>query len=479
MKKFVSVNMKYYKSSEINRISEHNNRESNIEYLLDKKDIKYENIDINYTKNNNSSDGFYISCGTYEQNLLQSLKNYKQNNPYNSKLLKYQFLKYQQEKKEICNKKGYYPNSNENELIEMVVAISEEQALYYLEKEKKDLAIAFDSFAKIIKDTYNLEPLNCSIHFDEGIKDITTGKVKLNIHAHITFMNFDFSKGKSVLRNLKKQDFRNMQDLAQEAFKLKDFDFIRGKSKEITTNKHLERNDFILSKQLQELEIIKKELKNSYTQINEQKNEYKTLRIKYDKTSSMYRILSTNIKNLQQQEKEKREEFRSLDKKLILLKQKMEVEEINIKNKNEWINEMKQDIKKFIKDSTIKNNSNKYEIRDINEFYNDLVATITFASNFDIKMEELKVLQNSNNILKNKIEELQHLNEKYQDKFLDLENLNKKITDLLDHKNQLEDKNYYLNKFLKQKDLECEFNDFLIKNDEISEKKFERNHYTI
>lgn len=157
----------------------------------------------------------------------------------------------------------------------------------------------------------------------------------------------------------------------------------------------------------------------------------------------------------------------------------MEVEEINIKNKNEWINEMKQDIKKFIKDSTIKNNSNKYEIRDINEFYNDLVATITFASNFDIKMEELKVLQNSNNILKNKIEELQHLNEKYQDKFLDLENLNKKITDLLDHKNQLEDKNYYLNKFLKQKDLECEFNDFLIKNDEISEKKFERNHYTI
>lgn len=137
MKKFVSVNMKYYKSSEINRISEHNNRESNIEYLLDKKDIKYENIDINYTKNNNSSDGFYISCGTYEQNLLQSLKNYKQNNPYNSKLLKYQFLKYQQEKKEICNKKGYYPNSNENELIEMVVAISEEQALYYLEKEKK------------------------------------------------------------------------------------------------------------------------------------------------------------------------------------------------------------------------------------------------------------------------------------------------------------------------------------------------------
>lgn len=50
MKKFVSVNMKYYKSSEINRISEHNNRESNIEYLLDKKDIKYENININYTK---------------------------------------------------------------------------------------------------------------------------------------------------------------------------------------------------------------------------------------------------------------------------------------------------------------------------------------------------------------------------------------------------------------------------------------------
>lgn len=142
------------------------------------------------------------------------------------------------------------------------------------------MAIGFDSFAKLIKNTYHLEPLNCSIHFDEGVKDLITGKIKLNIHAHMTFMNFDFSKAKSVLRKLKKQDFKDMQDLAQEAFQSKGFDFIRGESKDITNIEHLERNDFIINKQLEELASIKKELKSVYNQINQQKNEYKLLRLK-------------------------------------------------------------------------------------------------------------------------------------------------------------------------------------------------------
>lgn len=50
MRNYVSVNAKYYKMSEIDRISRHNFRLDNPSYQLEQKYIKYANKDIIYNK---------------------------------------------------------------------------------------------------------------------------------------------------------------------------------------------------------------------------------------------------------------------------------------------------------------------------------------------------------------------------------------------------------------------------------------------
>ncbi|MEA3498765.1 MAG: hypothetical protein U9R16_06895 [Campylobacterota bacterium] len=46
MTNYISVNAKYYKANQSSKLSEHNNRESNIDYLLDEEYIKYQNKNI-------------------------------------------------------------------------------------------------------------------------------------------------------------------------------------------------------------------------------------------------------------------------------------------------------------------------------------------------------------------------------------------------------------------------------------------------
>ena len=94
----------------------------------------------------------------------------------------------------------------------------------------------FDKFAKDMKQKYGFTPLQISLHCDEG--HVENEVVKLNVHAHVTFFNYDFEKERSVLRNLHKQDFRDIQDLAQKSFQSVNLDFKRGVGKEITGKKH-------------------------------------------------------------------------------------------------------------------------------------------------------------------------------------------------------------------------------------------------
>ena len=51
MRNYISVNAKYYKKVEIDRISSHNFRQSRIDYLLDKKYVRFENQHIIYHEN--------------------------------------------------------------------------------------------------------------------------------------------------------------------------------------------------------------------------------------------------------------------------------------------------------------------------------------------------------------------------------------------------------------------------------------------
>ena len=145
MKNYISVNAKYYKSNQITRISEHNSRESNIDYLLDEKDIEYKNQDIVYNGAiDDHNDHFNTSCGTYSENLANGLKRHNTN----SINLKHTFYKSLQKKqaKQLAN--GYYNNKskNNNELVEMVVALSENQAKYYLDNDI-DIMVGFDNLA--------------------------------------------------------------------------------------------------------------------------------------------------------------------------------------------------------------------------------------------------------------------------------------------------------------------------------------------
>ena len=97
MAKFISVNAKYYTKRELYKRHFHNTREAFINYLLPKDEIKFKNLEYSFG----------------EKNMVRS------------------FLNLDKKKTEVQKKKGFY-KKNGNDLIEMVVALSEEQALNYL-----------------------------------------------------------------------------------------------------------------------------------------------------------------------------------------------------------------------------------------------------------------------------------------------------------------------------------------------------------
>ena len=181
MAKFISVNAKYYTKRELYKRHFHNTREAFINYLLPKDEIKFKNLEYSFG----------------EKNMVRS------------------FLNLDKKKTEVQKKKGFY-KKNGNDLIEMVVALSEEQALNYLNTQNGEDKIleGLKQFADDIKQQYGFEPISIFLHTDEGYIN-PMGEVKYNIHAHVDFLNFDFKKEKTVLRNLRKKDWGDIQDLAQ------------------------------------------------------------------------------------------------------------------------------------------------------------------------------------------------------------------------------------------------------------------------
>ena len=228
MKNYTSVNAKYYQSSELIRIINHNVRSEEIEYLLDQEYIKWENKNFLFGLENNLNNiDLKDTTKTRFKNMF--FKN---------------FTKMCEQRDQQNQKKGYHNGTNKNDLIEMVISLSEEQTLFYLQNGQKDLIdIAYKQLGQEIKNKYGFEPLMASMHYDEGhiqttkkIKDNieniefdvnnmsseqieTIKKEKYNFHCQITFFNYDFKNSRSVLRTMKKQDWRDIQDLAQNTFK--------------------------------------------------------------------------------------------------------------------------------------------------------------------------------------------------------------------------------------------------------------------
>ncbi len=109
---------------------------------------------------------------------------------------------------------------------------------------------------------WGITPLQIFLHKDEGhwlngqpdAEDKESFKVgerwfKPNYHAHIVFDWMNHETGKS--RKLNDEDMTEMQSLASDILSME-----RGRSKAVTGKEHLERNDFIIEKQKQEMKRL-------------------------------------------------------------------------------------------------------------------------------------------------------------------------------------------------------------------------------
>lgn len=109
---------------------------------------------------------------------------------------------------------------------------------------------------------WGITPLQIYLHKDEGHwlsgqpspEDRESFKMgdrwfKPNYHAHIVFDWMNHDTGKSI--KLNDDDMTTMQNLASDILSME-----RGQSKAVTGKKHLERNDFIIEKQKEEMKRL-------------------------------------------------------------------------------------------------------------------------------------------------------------------------------------------------------------------------------
>lgn len=464
MNNFINVNATTYNKSSLSANYEHNvERKKNgedIDYLLEESD----KLGANQIQTFGYS---AVSSGTYAENLRNSsAQSISKNNDYSTFKANFDYLENERLKQLKEEKRSDYQKKH---LVEFVVSLSEEMAKEYIDK-GVDINKGFKAYSNALKDTYNCNVLNLSIHMDEGYCD-KDNKIHFNFHCHIVAHNYNFENKKAILSNFSKKDFRNLQTLAQKTFQDTGLDFKKGVSKFKTKKEHLMRNDHILQKQAKELKGLKQDLeqknrenKEIYTLLNSQKNELKTLRTQFEKDTNMYKILSVNIKNLTQNEQEKRSEYRELDLKLKDLQKKTQKEEIKIDNIEKYGKEIKQDLKEYLLQNTTKKD-NKYYINDMNNFYTSLVDTFNNISNFDLKIEELEKLQNTNEILKKHLEKINLENENLKVQLGKIDTLNVKIKELISKKDLLEEENYNLKIYLKDKNLEEDYTNYTRKQE--------------
>ncbi len=240
MKKFVSVNGKYYKHSNAKGEFGHVNR-----LFKDNKNSFPE-----FTKNNFGSSG-------------SSIERYNKIHAKHAAAI------------------GKKVRKDANTFLDCIVAFSLEQ-WEYIESKKtpeemnKAMSKMTVDFMREVRDTMGYEPISYEYHLDEGH---VKSSLKRNVHAHVQFYNYDFYAKKAPLRSMKKNDFSVFQDIAAKAFKHGGFE--RGLSKEITQKKHLKKDDFIAAKHKElDKDIIIKQTKLD------------TLK---DSIKSLYNEFSTNI----------------------------------------------------------------------------------------------------------------------------------------------------------------------------------------
>jgi len=130
-------------------------------------------------------------------------------------------------------------------------------------------------FCEVCKERWGITPLQIFIHRDEGHYETPGDKTtwKPNYHAHIVWDWMNHDTGKSC--KLLPQDMSQMQTILAEALGME-----RGTSKELTGREHLERTDYIIAKQKQEVEKARAAKERTETELKAVKSELKTEKLK-------------------------------------------------------------------------------------------------------------------------------------------------------------------------------------------------------
>ena len=117
-------------------------------------------------------------------------------------------------------------------------------------------------YTKKVQERWGVRAIQIHIHKDEGHyenpDDPTTWKP--NLHAHIIWDWMNHETGKSF--KLDKKDMEQLQDMAAETLEME-----RGKRKAETGREHLERNDYIIQKQENQIKELQKNIDQEKTEI--------------------------------------------------------------------------------------------------------------------------------------------------------------------------------------------------------------------
>lgn len=374
MSNYLSLNAKYYKSLNSVQMYNHNFRITKPDYLLAKTDYKNFN---------------------YEFRKFDDVKN---------------------EKNEYLKTRNTKEKENENTIVEFVLALGREETEKLLKTQDgyKKLELGMKNLMETLKAKYGFEPLAFNFHGDEGHKDEKTGKILNNFHAHLTFYNYDFAKKRSVLRNIKHNDWSKMQDMAQDIFQKNGLNFKRGETKTTKAKDHLERKLYIATKK-ETIKDINNYLDTSVKNILESSTEKGIFSNKLDTNLLKQNIKKEVLKALKfdlvaQKDKDKIKKYdeqklqiEALKKENLELQEikKMSIEIIN-KFENNDINEENENLKKDLvrteKANNILRDSLEREKQEITNLNKKLIEKNTVIVNLNNQIQAQKMVSKNKNI---------------------------------------------------------------------------------
>lgn len=218
------------------------------------------------------------------------------------------FKKYTELTERIEEIKGKKIQKNANHYLEGVLAFSFEKYEEDPEKFRKGAPELIEKYMEQIKEQFGFEPVGFSLHFDEGSID-ENGKEIINVHAHCSFINFDFEQEKARFREIQKkyvtkrkypnENFVKMQDMAGDCFR--ELGFERGITKKITQEQHLEKIDFVEKKLQAKLDEKNNIIIEKDKTINEQQNKINKLNKKGLSKVEQVKKINSKIDNAENQ----------------------------------------------------------------------------------------------------------------------------------------------------------------------------------